>query len=319
MVKISIIIPVYNSDQHLRRCLKTICEQTFQDVEIICINDCSTDDSLLILQEYAKNDNRIKLIDLKENKGAAAARNIGIKNACGQYLGFVDSDDFIDQNFYKKLHDKAVKTDADVVKGDLLTYCPKTNSLKKESWIDINNSVKRHKANFCFSFTSAIYKTSVIKENSVEFLEGLIHFEDPYFTIKAALFYQKLEVIDDVFYYYVNNPNSSSRKKITINHIESLIAGVVKVLDMLDEHCLDKTHYIIVFNFLLDQVLCWCNRIDVNDEITAKAVSGLFLLYSRCRYKEECAAQHFLQKKKNQKEEIIKKLRSRVKDELKNS
>lgn len=319
MVKISIIIPLYNADQYLRKCLETVCSQTLQDIEIICVNDCSTDDSFSIAQEYAKNDKRIKLIDLKENKGAAAARNIGIENAGGQYLGFVDSDDFIDQNFYEKLYERAVKTDADAVKGNIKIYCPKTKSSTKEAWIDLNKSVKQHKANFYFSFTSAIYKTSFIKENKINFLEGLVHFEDPYFTIKAALFYQKLEVIDDVFYYYVNNPNSVSRKKITINHIESLIAGVVKVLNILDEYCLDKTHYIIIFNFLLDQVLCWCNRIDVNDEINAKAVGGLFLLYSRCKYKEECATYHFLQKKKNQKEEIIKKLRNRVKDDLKNS
>lgn len=319
MVKISVIIPVYNSEQHLRKCLESLCCQTLQNIEIICVNDCSIDNSFFILQEYAKKDKRIKLIDLKENKGAAVARNIGIEGASGQYLGFVDSDDFIDQNFYEKLYERAAKTDSDVVKGDIMLYCPKTKLMTKESWIDLNNNVKKHHANFCCTFTSAIYKTSFIKENKINFLEGLIHFEDPYFTIKAALFYQKLEVIDDVFYYYVNNPNSISRKKITINHIESLIVGVGKVLDMLDEYCLDKTHYIIIFNFLLDQILCWCNRIDVNDEISVKAVGGLLLLYSRCRYKEECATYHFLQKKKNQKEEIIKKLRNRVKDDLKNS
>ncbi len=316
MVKISIIIPVYNSKQYLRKCLESICNQTLQDIEIICINDCSNDNSHLILQEYAKNDQRIKLIDLKENKGAAVARNIGIENSCGQYLGFIDSDDFIDPNFYEKLYERASKTDADVVKGNIAIYCPKTKSSTKEAWIDLNDKVKQHKANFCCSFTSAIYKTSLIKENAIEFLEGLIHFEDPYFTIKAAIFYQKLEIIDDVFYYYVNNPDSTSRKKITINHIESLITGVGKVLDLLDQYCLDKTHYLIIFNFLLEQLLCWCNRIDVNDEITLKAVSGLFLLYKRCRYQEECATYHFLQKKKNHKQEIIKKLRNKVKNEL---
>lgn len=319
MVKVSIIIPVYNSDQHLRRCLKTICKQTFQDVEIICINDCSTDDSLLILQEYAKNDNRIKLIDLKENKGAAAARNIGIKNACGQYLGFVDSDDFVDANFYEKLYERAEKTDSDVVKGNILIYCLKTKLARKEDWIDINGKIAKHKANFCCAFTSAIYKTSFIKENNIEFPEGLIHFEDPYFSIKAALFCQKVEVMDDVFYYYVSNPNSTSRKNFSIKHVESLISSIGQILDILDKYCLDKTHYLTVFDFLLEQILFYCSEIHLSDEINSRAVEGLFIIYNRCKYKEECAIRYFLQKKKKQKEDIFKQLRNRVKNDLKNS
>jgi len=319
MQKVSVIIPVHNSEVHLAQCLESVCSQTLRELEIICVNDFSTDKSFLILQESAKKDPRIKLINLLQNKGAAFARNIGIENATGEYLGFVDSDDFIEQNFYEKLYKKAVETNADTVKGNIRIFCPKTNSITNDAWIDINEIVKQHKANFCFAFTSAIFRTSLIKENSIKFLEGLIHFEDPFFTINAALFYKKLEVIDDVFYYYVNNPNSASRKEIGLNHIESLIAGTARVLDLLDQKCSDKTHYIIVFNFLLEQVLCWCNRIDVTDQINAKAVSGLFLLFSRCKFGEECSTYHFLQKKKNRKSEIIKQLRSKVKYDLKSS
>ncbi len=319
MVKISIIIPVYNSAKFLTKSLASVCQQTLRDIEIICVNDGSTDDSLAILQQYAASDARIKIINLTENKGAAVARNMAIKSAVGQYLGFVDADDFIDQNFYEKLYDKALKNDADVVKGRMRIFCPQTNSITKDNWIDINHIVKKHQANFCFSFTSAIFKTEIIKENAVEFLEGLIHFEDPYFTIKAALFYQKLEVIDDVLYYYVNNPESASRKKFTINHIDSLVAGASKIMDLLDEHCFDKKHYIIVFNFVLEQILHCCDRADVGDEINIKAVRGLFALLGRCRYQQECVMQYFLQKKKNHKVEVINQLRDRVKNDLQNS
>jgi glycosyltransferase involved in cell wall biosynthesis len=319
MVKISIIIPVYNSDQHLKRCLETVCKQTFQDIEIICINDCSTDDSLLILQEYAKNNNRIKLIDLKENNGAAAARNIGIKNACGQYLGFVDSDDFIDPNFYEKLYERAEKTASDVVKGNILIYCLKTKLARSEDWIDINSKIKKHKANFCCAFTSAIYKTSFIKENNVEFPEGLVHFEDPYFVIKAALFYQNVEVVDDIYYYYVSNPNSTSRKNFSIKHVESLISSICQILDILDKYCLDKTHYLMVFDFLLEQILFYCSEIYLSDEMNIRAIDGLFIMYNRCKYKEECAIRYFLQAKKKKKEDIFKQLRNRMKNDLRNS
>lgn len=106
MSKVSVIIPVYNTEKFLRKCLDSVCNQTLQDIEIICINDCSTDGSSEILREYAGKDNRIKLIELFENGGAAKARNIGIDIAHGEYIGFVDSDDFVDLDFYEKLYKK---------------------------------------------------------------------------------------------------------------------------------------------------------------------------------------------------------------------
>ena len=210
MTQVSVIIPVYNTEKYLPKCLESVCNQTLKDIEIICVNDASPDGSLAILQEYAKNDNRIKLINFTENKGAAAARNAGIDVATGEYIGFVDSDDFVDLDFYEKLYSKAKETDADAVKGKLYLYDLNTNRRYLESWIDINNKIKKHQAYFYFTFTSAIYKRSLIQKNKVYFLDGLIHFEDPYFTIKANLFYKKLCVLDDACYYYTDNPNSSS-------------------------------------------------------------------------------------------------------------
>ncbi len=319
MVKISVIIPVYNCAQLLAKCLDSVCGQTLRDLEIVCVNDASTDNSLAILQEYATKDQRIKLINFSENKGAAVARNIAIDNALGEYLGFVDADDFIDRNFYEKLYEVAQKNDSEVVKANIALYCPKEEKITYGSWIDINYKVKKHQAHFCFSFTSAIFKTAIIKENSVNFLQGLNHFEDPYFTIKAVLFYKKLQVIEDVFYYYVENSESSSRKKVGLKHIESMMIGAVKILDLLDEKCSDKTHYMIVFNFVLEQLLHWCNRTDVSDEITIKAASALSIILQRCRYKDELASYHFLEKKKTQKDLFIRELRNKVKLDLKNA
>ena len=94
MPKVSVIIPVYNTEKYLKKCLDSVCNQTLSDIEIICIDDCSTDNSLNILKEYTLKDNRIKLIEFKENKGAAVARNTGIDEAKGEYIGFIDSDDY---------------------------------------------------------------------------------------------------------------------------------------------------------------------------------------------------------------------------------
>lgn len=126
--KVSVIIPVYNAAQYLERCLDSVINQTLKDIEIICINDCSTDNSLEILEEYASKDNRIKIIDFKENKGVAAARNAGINEAQGEYIGFVDPDDYIDSDFYAQLYKKAYETKADIVKGNDINvvYCDGT-------------------------------------------------------------------------------------------------------------------------------------------------------------------------------------------------
>ena len=309
MPKVSVIIPVFNTEKYLRKCLNSVCNQTLQDIEIICINDCSTDGSLEILREYARKDNRIKLIELLENCGAAKARNIGIDIAHGEYIGFVDSDDFVDLDFYEKLYKKAVETGADAVKGKLYLYDINTNKVYLEAWIDINDSVKKNKANFYFTFTTAIYKSSLIKEYNIRFLEGLIHFEDPYFTIMAAIHYNKLEVIDDAKYYYINNPNSTSRKNITKEQAKSIVYGADVVLDLLNNANIDKLHYEIVFNYVVNQLLCWCNKLNCPNELNIISANGLYNVLNKCKYKKECMEFYFLEQKQSKMRTILKNLR----------
>ena len=107
MSKVSVIIPVYNAQDYLERCLFSVCNQTLEDIEIICVNDASTDKSINILNQYAQKYSNIKVIDCKVNGGESKARNIGLEKATGEYLGFVDNDDEIDLDFYEKLYKKA--------------------------------------------------------------------------------------------------------------------------------------------------------------------------------------------------------------------
>ena len=113
---ISIIIPVYNVSKYLRACLDSVINQTYKDLEIICINDGSTDDSLEILKEYANKDNRIIIID-KKNAGVSAARNDGIDRAGGEYLFCIDSDDYIDNDYLETYVRAIEKEDYDIVVG----------------------------------------------------------------------------------------------------------------------------------------------------------------------------------------------------------
>ena len=106
MVKISVILPVYNAEEYLEECLESIANQSFKDIEIICVNDGSTDASLDVLEKRQKHDSRISIIT-RENKGAGAARNVGLEHASGDYIYFMDSDDYLELTAFEELFELA--------------------------------------------------------------------------------------------------------------------------------------------------------------------------------------------------------------------
>ncbi len=221
MPKISIIIPIYNAENYLKRCLNSVVNQTLKDIEIICINDCSKDNSLEILKEYSKKDNRIKIINLKENKGESKARNIGLDNTNSEYIAFLDNDDEIDLDFYEKLYNKAIKTNSDIVKAgvDIINYDKKHQKDNLNELIKQNNS----KLYFTHYWWSAIYKSSLIKENNIKFLEKYEIGEDILFLNQAILNCKKLEIIDNTYYHYHKRENSTDSKILNYEKIKSII------------------------------------------------------------------------------------------------
>lgn len=139
MPKISVIIPVYNVENYLRECLDSIINQTFKDIEIICVDDCSTDNSLDILNEYAQKDNRIKVFEQKENSGQGAARNFGISIAQGEYITFVDPDDYIESTMYEKMYNQAKTLNSEIVMCDVQKFFETSGNIK------LYNAFKKYK------------------------------------------------------------------------------------------------------------------------------------------------------------------------------
>jgi glycosyltransferase involved in cell wall biosynthesis len=207
--KVSVIIPVYNTAPYLRRCLDSVCGQTLRDIEVICVNDASTDNSLDILNEYAVKDRRIKVIDFPENKGVSAARNAGIDAACGggEYIGFVDSDDTIDVGFYEKLYRAAIETNPDVAQAPIRVVFDKTKSVTHDKW---------------YWFYSSICKHAFLKINNIIFPEGISTCEDVLFSVRIFLFSKKRIEVTDVYYNYYQVPGSCTHS-ITDEKIESII------------------------------------------------------------------------------------------------
>lgn len=120
MTKVSIIIPVYNSEKYLKKCLTSVCSQSLEDIEIIILNDASTDDSLDIIKTFKKNDFRIKVINMDKNVGPGVLRNIGISQSNGEYIGFVDSDDYIDKNMYLELYKGITEYETDIASSGFI-------------------------------------------------------------------------------------------------------------------------------------------------------------------------------------------------------
>lgn len=217
MPKISIIIPVYNSEKYLLRCLNSIVNQTFRDIEIICIDDCSTDDSIKILKSFEQKDNRIKILYNDKNSGPSFSRNSGMSIAQGDYIGFVDSDDYIDNDFYEKLYFAAKKYDADIAACGIkrLKKNKEKFYLKFEKEIVCEDNFEKFilcdVPDKCYVW-NRIYKLSNLKKNNILF-EHDVYFEDRCFTAEVLIKLKRLVVVPNVFYNYWVNPKSIVKTK----------------------------------------------------------------------------------------------------------
>lgn len=220
----SIIVPVYNVEQYLKQCLDSIVKQTFEDFEVICINDGSTDNSFNILKEYARKDNRFKLIS-QENQGQGIARNKGIDIATGKYLLFVDPDDWIEANTLELIYKRAEKCQANVLQFDYDIYnnSKKTHkyknfyqiakrkfgyNLKKYDYYNWQIFKKNMFREIGFAVWNKAYLTSYIKKNNIRFAPSKIG-EDHIFTIKSVILTHKVHYLNSMLYHYRNRENSS--------------------------------------------------------------------------------------------------------------
>lgn len=227
MVDVSVIVPVYNTEKFLQRCLDSLTDQTLKDIEIICVNDGSTDNSLKILEDNAQKDKRIKIVN-QENKKQGAARNAGMQIATGEYIGFIDSDDWVDLTYFEKLFKTAKEYDSDIALATNVRIGK--NKFKKRLNLE---SVKKYtelqdKLDICHQWrnecpTNKIYKKSYLEVNNIRWPEG-VYCEDKLFTIKAVYFANAVVTVPEVYYYYFDNPKSTvnsctkeHRKKLNID------------------------------------------------------------------------------------------------------
>ncbi len=232
-MKISVIVPVYNTEDYLERCLNSLITQTIQDIEIICVNDGSSDGSLNILKKFERKDARIKVIN-QPNLGVSSARNNAMKIAQGEYIGFVDSDDWVAKDFYEKLYDAAITYKCDIACGEMLRHTKngyKSFSGVKKLKVYKKTTDKYRACNIprkCYT-TNKIYKRELLLKYNCYFVVGRT-FEDITWTHITIDKLGELITVPKAIYYYECNPNSIT---------ESFSSVQQKDLEIANKECID--------------------------------------------------------------------------------
>ncbi len=211
MPMVSIIVPIYNTEQYLEECLSSICTQTLADIEIICVNDGSTDQSADIINRFAASDNRIKVIH-KENTGYGNTMNMGIKAASGEYIGVVESDDWIVNEMMQTLYEAAEMYDVDFVKADFYRFVRQVDGKIRKKLIFLSKDIHDYNRVFCpadeiksFRFVmniwSGLYRADFIRKNQIRFHESPgAAFQDNGFWFQTFALAKRAVLIDRPLY-----------------------------------------------------------------------------------------------------------------------
>lgn len=225
-VAVSILVPIYNVEKFLGKCLESIVKQSLKNIEIICINDGSTDNSLKIIEFYAQKDNRVKIIN-KVNSGYGDSMNKGLVMAKGDYIGIVESDDFVDSNMFEVLYQYAQEHQADVVKSSFNFYWENPEKIVYNNSFDIDKAsidfeVNKNKLIKSIpSIWAAIYKREWLINENIKFLDTPgASYQDTSFHFKTSYLAKSIVLLPEAYLYYrQDNPTSSVK-----------LAGLDKVL-----------------------------------------------------------------------------------------
>lgn len=242
MPKISVITPVYNVETYLEECIFSLIKQTLEDIEIILVDDGSTDSSGQICDDFAMYDKRVKVVH-KKNSGYGASCNVGISLAQGEYTGILESDDFADKHMFEDLYCLAQRHDnPDVIKSEWFLYTTKGDLIRKDHQFIDNNSYSSFSPTDNpsiitkqASIWSSIYRTEFLKKNDIKFLETPgASFQDVSFMIKTFVLAKKVVITPDAYVFYrQDNENSSVKSK---EKSEAIIHEYEEVDRFFDNH-----------------------------------------------------------------------------------
>lgn len=235
-IKISIVVPVYNVEKYIKRCLESLVNQTLEDIEIIVVNDGSTDNSQKIIDQYVSKYPHLVKSFIKKNGGLSDARNYGLSYCNGEYIGFIDSDDYIDINMYEKMYSKAKDENSDIVVCDYYkVYNSKMKLVKAKKYND-------KKDMFIDTLAAAwnkIYRREMLMKSNVIFPKGLIY-EDTEFFCKLIPYINVASYVSEPFVYYIQRrgsiANTQGEKNAQIFKILENIVNYYRENELFEEY-----------------------------------------------------------------------------------
>ena len=230
MKKVSVIVPVYNVEKYIGKCLDSLVNQTLKDIEIIVVNDGSPDNSQDIIDEYVKRyPKKIKSF-IKKNGGQGSARNYGIKESIGEYVGYVDSDDYVSLDMFEKLYNKAKETNADIIMCGRYDEDELTHKLTSVN-VNLKDINKKKNAYYdTMSPCTKLFKRELIVSNNILFPSG-IWYEDVVFCLSAISMTDKIDYLDENLYYYLTRNGSIMNNDNSLKNLD-----VAKALDLVKEY-----------------------------------------------------------------------------------
>lgn len=227
MPLVSIVIPVYNVEKYIRRCLMSIQQQSLSNIEIIVVNDCTPDNSMAIVEKFAKDDKRIRIINHEKNMGLMWTRRTGYMSATGDYITFCDSDDCLPPIAIEKLYRAAIESDADIVCGNYIYITTKgeeiihKNELRYGCYnINFLKSLLRHE--MVKTLWGKLFKASLLQNHKYHTYEHVTNGEDGCLLYQVVANTNKIIMIDDIVYNYMQNLTSSTQRRFNDDAIKSI-------------------------------------------------------------------------------------------------
>lgn len=260
-MKISFIVPVYNVEKYLRQCLDSLINQTYQNIEIIAVNDGSTDSSFQILKEYASIDERIRILNQK-NQGLSMARNTGLENVRGEYVLFVDSDDYVSLNMAQRIAETIVHhPQLDIITFSRTVFYSDTAKTVDDLYLSLENSmvgdeflkIAMNEKKLVAAVGQKAFSYSFLQRNRIRFIPQILY-EDFSFTVHSFVCAKQIISIPDILYFYRRNNTESITNKISPHDTD-----VLKTLEYIQKILIDTKHEdILETNIWQIYTFKWC-------------------------------------------------------------
>lgn len=250
MIKVSVIVPVYNSEKYLDKCINSLLKQSLKEIELIFVNDGSNDNSSAIIKKYRETDKRIVLVE-KQNGGQASARNLGLTYARGEYVAFVDSDDYVDKDMYKILYQKAVNGNFDILICNY--YIEQDGNLIESRNKTINSEEIISNSQYMMSSPSPcdkLFKKQFLINSNFKFIEGIIY-EDLATIPTLVLGNPRVLYVNKCLYHYVHTSKSTMRNVHYNKKYENIFVAIKYLYDtMINKGFNCELEYLLTFHFL---------------------------------------------------------------------